>query len=194
MTEATPTSTARYAQSQAAFERAQRTLVGGVNSPVRAYKSVGRDPILIASGEGPRVTDLDGNSYIDYVASYGPLILGHAFPPVVDAVIEAARSGTSFGMPGERETELAELVVEAVPSVEVVRFVNSGTEATMSAIRLARATTVVRRSSNARAVTTATMMACSCRLAVARRRWARQVRPACRPQSRTARCSFRSTI
>lgn len=128
-------------QSAAAFEAARKLLPGGVNSPVRAYKSVGRDPITIAGGQGATVTDVDGNTYIDYVGSFGPLILGHAPPHVIEAITRTAAKGTSFGMPTELETQLAQLVVDAVPSVEVVRFVNSGTEATMSAIRLARGAT-----------------------------------------------------
>jgi glutamate-1-semialdehyde 2,1-aminomutase len=131
----------RYARSSAAFERARKLMPGGVNSPVRAYKAVGRDPIVAASGAGALVTDVDGNSYIDYVGSYGPLILGHAPESIVVAVTKAAAHGTSFGMPTEAESNLAKLVIDAVPSVELVRFVNSGTEATMSAIRLARAAT-----------------------------------------------------
>lgn len=111
---------------------------GGVSSPVRAYKAVGRTPITIASGAGAVVTDIDGNEYIDYVCSYGPLILGHAHESVKAAISKAADKGTSFGMPTEAETQLAQLVVDAVPSIDLVRFVNSGTEAVMSAIRLAR--------------------------------------------------------
>ena len=114
---------------------------GGVNSPVRAFKSVGGDPLFIASGKGCRLEDVDGNSFIDYVGSWGPLILGHADPDIVAAVQKAAELGTSFGAPTELEIELARMVVDAVPSIDVVRFVNSGTEATMSAIRLARAFT-----------------------------------------------------
>ena len=114
---------------------------GGVNSPVRAYAAVHRDPVFAAGGHGAILTDLDGNPYIDYVCSYGPLIHGHAAPPVLRAIEKAAAAGTTFGVPTEAETRLAELVVEAVPSVDVVRFVNSGTEATLSAIRLARAAT-----------------------------------------------------
>lgn len=114
---------------------------GGVNSPVRAYSAVGREPITIAKGKGCVVTDIDGNDYIDYVGSFGPLILGHAAEPVIAAVTKTATHGTSFGMPTELETKLAEVVIDAVPSVEVVRFVNSGTEAAMSALRLARAAT-----------------------------------------------------
>jgi len=114
---------------------------GGVNSPVRAFAAVGGVPPFIASGKGARVTDVDGNSYVDYVGSWGPLILGHADAGVVRAVQRAARSGTSFGAPTEAEVEMAELVCAALPSVQKVRFVSSGTEATMSAIRLARAVT-----------------------------------------------------
>ncbi len=114
---------------------------GGVNSPVRAFQAVDAEPVVLAYGRGPRVHDVDDNEYIDYVLSWGPLILGHAHPSVVEALRRAAERGTSFGAPTELEAELARLVVEAVPSVELVRFVNSGTEATMSALRLARAHT-----------------------------------------------------
>lgn len=114
---------------------------GGVSSPVRAYQGVGGEPITIASGSGCQVTDIDGNRYVDYVGSYGPLILGHAQPQVIKAVTQAAANGTTFGMPTEMENKLAAMVIDAVPSVELVRFVNSGTEAVMSAIRLARAAT-----------------------------------------------------
>lgn len=125
-------------QSHALFERARQLMPGGVNSPARAFGGVGGEPIVVERGEGPFLWDVDGNRYIDYVGSWGPLILGHAFPGVVAAVEEAAHRGTSFGAPTEAENELAELIVEAVPSIEKVRLVNSGTEATMSAIRLAR--------------------------------------------------------
>jgi glutamate-1-semialdehyde 2,1-aminomutase len=118
------------------MERAVRRLPGGVNSPVRAFRSVGGDPLFMQRGEGSRIFDVDGNSYVDYVMSYGPLVLGHAHPEVVGAIERAARKGTTFGAPTELEVELAELVCEAVPSVDVVRMTNSGTEATMSAIRL----------------------------------------------------------
>lgn len=114
---------------------------GGVSSPVRAYRSVGRDPIFIDQGKGAIVTDLDGNSYIDYVMSYGPLILGHAPDHVLAAITKAARKGASFGMPTAAESDLAELVRSALPSMQLIRWVNSGTEAVMSAIRLARAAT-----------------------------------------------------
>jgi len=125
-------------RSKEAFERAKRVIPGGVNSPVRAFKSVGLTPLVIERGEGSRIYDIDGQSYIDYVLSWGPLIIGHAHPEVVEALQEAARKGTSFGAPTELETKMAELVCERMPSVEVVRMVNSGTEATMSALRLAR--------------------------------------------------------
>ncbi|MEM1211361.1 MAG: glutamate-1-semialdehyde 2,1-aminomutase [Planctomycetota bacterium] len=131
----------RYAASTAAHARAVKVMPGGVNSPVRAYRAVGRDPITIKSGSGCRVTDVDGNTYIDYVLSYGPLILGHAAEPIQTALAKQLNRGWTFGMPTEAETRLAETVVEAVPGIDVVRFVNSGTEAAMSAIRLARAAT-----------------------------------------------------
>ncbi len=120
------------------FARAQRLIPGGVNSPVRAFQAVGGTPLFIARAQGPRVWDADGKPYLDYVGSWGPMILGHAFPPAVQAVQEAAARGTSFGAPCEAELELAERVVRLVPSIEKVRFVSSGTEATMSALRLAR--------------------------------------------------------
>jgi len=125
-------------ESEVWFERAKRRIPGGVNSPVRAYKAVGGVPPFIASGSGSHVRDVDGREYIDYVGSWGPLLLGHAHPAVVEAVARAARDGTSFGAPTTREVELAELISEMVRSVEVVRLVSSGTEACMAAIRLAR--------------------------------------------------------
>ncbi|HET7658579.1 MAG TPA: glutamate-1-semialdehyde 2,1-aminomutase [Bacillales bacterium] len=128
----------RYAQSEAAFKEAKKVMPGGVNSPARAFKSVEKDPIFIDRGKGSHVFDIDGNEYIDYVLSFGPLILGHADDQVVEALKATAEKGTSFGAPNELETKLANLVIERVPSIEVVRMVNSGTEATMSAIRLAR--------------------------------------------------------
>jgi len=124
--------------SKQAFERAKKVIPGGVNSPVRAYKSVGLTPVYVERGEGSRIYDIDGNSYIDYILSWGPLIAGHAHPEVVQVLQETAVKGTSFGAPTELETLMAELVVERVPSVDIVRMVNSGTEATMSALRLAR--------------------------------------------------------
>jgi glutamate-1-semialdehyde 2,1-aminomutase len=120
------------------MERATHRLPGGVNSPVRAFRSVGGNPVFVRCGEGSRIFDVDGNSYVDYVMSYGPLILGHAHPEVVEALEKAVRDGTAFGAPTELEVELAELLCEAVPSMELVRMTNSGTEATMSAIRVAR--------------------------------------------------------
>jgi glutamate-1-semialdehyde 2,1-aminomutase len=120
------------------MERAVKVLPGGVNSPVRAFRSVGGDPLFMQRGQDSRIFDMDENSYIDYVMSYGPLVLGHAYPEVVDAIEETARRGTTFGAPTELEVEMAELVCGAVPSVEMVRMTNSGTEATMSAIRAAR--------------------------------------------------------
>lgn len=127
--------------SEALFESAQRVIPGGVNSPVRAFKAVGGVPRFIDRARGAYVWDVDGNRYIDYVASWGPMILGHVHPQVVEAVQAAVARGTSYGVPTEVEVELARHVVEAVPSIERVRFVNSGTEATMSALRLARAFT-----------------------------------------------------
>jgi glutamate-1-semialdehyde 2,1-aminomutase len=127
-----------YGKSIAAFSEAKKVMPGGVNSPVRAFRSVGGNPVYFERGQGSRVWDIDGNEYIDYVGSWGPLILGHAHPAVVEAVKMMAEKGTSFGAPTEIETEMAKKVCEIVPSVEMVRMVNSGTEATMSALRLAR--------------------------------------------------------
>jgi glutamate-1-semialdehyde 2,1-aminomutase len=128
----------KTARSEELLQRAQQIIPGGVNSPVRAFRGVGGTPRFIRRGEGARLIDEDGNSYIDYVCSWGPLLLGHRPPEVVDAVLGALETGTSFGAPTEREIELAEEVSQAVPSMEMVRLVNSGTEATMSALRLAR--------------------------------------------------------
>jgi glutamate-1-semialdehyde 2,1-aminomutase len=125
-------------KSHAAFARAQQLMPGGVNSPARAFGGVGGEPIFFDRGQGAYLYDIDGNRYIDYIGSWGPMILGHAHPQVVEAVQAAAARGTSFGAPTEAESELAALIIGAVPSVEKVRLVNSGTEATMSAIRLAR--------------------------------------------------------
>src|SRR5579884_3460139 len=119
-------------------KRAEALIPGGVDSPVRAFKSVGGDPPFIVRGEGSRIYDADGNEYIDYVLSWGPLILGHAVPEVIEAIAQATRNGTSFGASTPAEIDLGEAVLEAYPFAERVRFVNSGTEATMSAIRLAR--------------------------------------------------------
>ncbi len=128
-------------QSAAAFEKARRLIPGGVSSPVRSFRSVGGTPPFISCGRGSKIYDIDGNEYIDYVLSYGPLLLGHAAPCVTEALQAAASRGTSYGAPTLAETELAELLIRLVPSMEMVRFVNSGTEATMSALRLARACT-----------------------------------------------------
>jgi glutamate-1-semialdehyde 2,1-aminomutase len=128
-------------RSLAAFEQARRLMPGGVNSPVRAFKSVGGDPVFIQKAQGPFLWDIDGNRYIDYVGSWGPALVGHAHPDVLRRVREVAENGLSFGAPTLLETEMAEQVIARVPSIETVRFVNSGTEAVMSAIRLARAYT-----------------------------------------------------
>ena len=131
----------RLDRSAAALARAEALMPGGVSSPVRAYRAVGGRPPFIASGSGARLRDIDGNTYIDYVLSWGPLILGHAHPKVIEAVQKALQAGASFGAPTEREIHLAERIAGAMPAVEQVRFVNSGTEAVMSAVRLARAAT-----------------------------------------------------
>jgi len=123
------------------YRRARELMPGGVNSPVRAMRQIGRDPIFIASGQGSNVFDVDGNEYIDYVSSWGPLIAGHAHPAVVDAVASASSDGTTFGAPTKREVELAAETASRVPSIEMLRMTSSGTEATMSALRLARAAT-----------------------------------------------------
>ncbi len=136
-----PSSGMTRARSEKLFSRAQKRIPGGVNSPVRAFRGVGGSPIFIARGKGSRIFDADGNEYIDYVGSWGPLLLGHAHPAILAALSEALQLGTSFGAPTEREIDLAEAICDAVPSIEMVRLVNSGTEATMSAIRLARAFT-----------------------------------------------------
>ena len=125
-------------KSSELFAEAQKHIPGGVNSPVRAFKSVGRDPLYIASAKGAKLTDVDGNEFIDYIGSWGPMILGHADERVIEAIRETALSGTSFGASNEKEIELAVLIKKFVPSIEIVRMVNSGTEATMSAMRLAR--------------------------------------------------------
>jgi len=127
-----------YQRSSALFFEAERVIPGGVNSPVRAFKGVGGTPIFAKSAKGAYVYDEDGNRFIDYINSWGPMILGHAYNPVVEAVINKAKKGTSFGMPTEIETKIAELAVSMVPNIDKIRFVNSGTEACMSAVRLAR--------------------------------------------------------
>src|SRR5260221_13193057 len=125
-------------QSEELFARAQRLIPGGVNSPVRAFKAVGGTPLFIRKAEGARMWDADGKGYIDYMGSWGPLILGHAHPSVIEAITQAAARGTSYGAPCAAEVELADRVVRLVPSIQKVRFVSSGTEATMSALRVAR--------------------------------------------------------
>ncbi|MBU4394872.1 MAG: aminotransferase class III-fold pyridoxal phosphate-dependent enzyme, partial [Proteobacteria bacterium] len=124
--------------SEQMFQQARKVIPGGVNSPVRACRSVGCDPVFIERAQGASVYDVDGNEYIDFVCSWGPMILGHAHPQILAAISEAMQHGTSFGAPTPKEIELASMVVDALPSVEKVRFVSSGTEATMSAVRLAR--------------------------------------------------------
>src|SRR3954470_14944474 len=134
----TPTSRPDYTlpKSHAAFARALKVIPGGVNSPARAFGAVGGEPPFMARAEGAYLYDIDGHQYIDYIGSWGPMILGHAHPRVKDAIAEALGTGTSFGAPTLREVEIAEVVAEMVPSVEMVRFVSSGTEATMSALRV----------------------------------------------------------
>ncbi|AVI50174.1 glutamate-1-semialdehyde-2,1-aminomutase [Pukyongia salina] len=127
-----------YKRSSALFKEAQQYIPGGVNSPVRAFKAVGGDPVFIEHAKGAYLYDVDGNKLVDYIASWGPLILGHAYQPVLDALISKAEKGTSFGMPTQIETEIASLAVSMVPGIDKIRFVNSGTEACMSAVRLAR--------------------------------------------------------
>src|SRR6476620_4180647 len=127
-----------YQRSSQLFAEAEKVIPGGVNSPVRAFKYVGGTPIFVKSAKGAYLFDEDDNRLIDYINSWGPMILGHAFQPVVDAILEKAKKGTSFGMPTELETKIAELAVSMVPNIDKIRFVNSGTEACMSAIRLAR--------------------------------------------------------
>lgn len=131
----------KLARSHELFQEAQTLLPGGVNSPVRAFRGVGGEPVFIDHANGPYLYDVDGNRYLDYVQSWGPMILGHAYPTVVETVVETSKRGFSFGAPTEAESILAKMVIERVPSVEMIRFVNSGTEATMSALRLARAYT-----------------------------------------------------
>lgn len=128
----------QFVKSIAAFKRAQQSIPGGVNSPVRAFRSVNLNPVFISKAKGSVITDIDGNQFIDFLASWGPLIFGHAHDAILAAINEAAIKGTSYGAPTEYETVMAELIVEMVPSIEKVRMVNSGTEATMSAVRLAR--------------------------------------------------------
>jgi glutamate-1-semialdehyde 2,1-aminomutase len=128
----------KYQRSSQLFKQAKSVIPGGVNSPVRAFKAVGGNPVFVERAEGAYLYDVDGNRLIDYINSWGPMIMGHAFKPVIDAVIEKAKNGTSFGMPTEIETKIADLAVSMVPNIDKIRFVNSGTEACMSAVRLAR--------------------------------------------------------
>ena len=128
----------RYKRSSELFEYAKLSIPGGVNSPVRAFKAVGGSPVFINKAKGAYLFDEDGNRFIDYISSWGPMILGHAYEPVVNSISDIAKNGTSFGMPTELETKIAELVISSAPNIDKVRFVNSGTEACMSAIRLAR--------------------------------------------------------
>ena len=149
-------------RSQKLFQRAQLRIPGGVNSPVRAFQSVGGTPPFIQRGKGATVWDADGNAYIDYVGSWGPLIVGHAHPEVVKAVQQAAERGLSFGAPTEAEVEMAELLAKLVPTLEQVRLVSSGTEATMTRHPArARCYRAAPRSSSSKAATTATPMRCS---------------------------------
>lgn len=131
----------RYQRSSTLFKEAQQVIPGGVNSPVRAFKSVGGTPIFVEKAKGAYLYDVDGNSYLDYISSWGPMILGHAFAPVIETVKERADRGTSFGIPTELETEIARLALQMIPNMDKIRFVNSGTEACMSAVRLARGAT-----------------------------------------------------
>ncbi len=131
----------KHTNSERIFKRSQKVMPGGVNSPVRSFKEVGGGPVVIAKGAGSHIWDVDGNEYIDYVGSWGPLILGHAAPMVVNAVAKAAKAGLSYGAPTRQELEMAELITKAMPSMQMVRMVSSGTEAVMSAIRAARAYT-----------------------------------------------------
>ena len=144
-------------RSSELFREAQQHMPGGVNSPVRAFKSVGRDPLFISRAKGSKIYDADGNEFIDYIGSWGPMILGHADERVINAIKTAAEDSTSFGASSEKEIELAKLIKKFVPSVELVRFVNSGTEATMSAMRLARTALALRnrrqRTRSMRAIT-----------------------------------------
>ena len=128
----------QHDRSNAFFAKAQRVIPGGVNSPARAFRAVGREPVFIARGDGCRLWDVDGNEYVDFVGSWGPLLLGHRHPAVIEALERALETGTSFGAPTVAEVEIAELICEIVPSIDMVRLVNSGTEATMSALRVAR--------------------------------------------------------
>src|SRR5690606_9078434 len=128
-----------YKRSSALFDEAKKYIPGGVNSPVRAFNAVGGTPIFVKKAQGAYLYDEDDRTYVDYIASWGPMILGHAFAPVVESVIEKATLGTSFGIPTKIETDIAKLAVSMVPNVDKIRFVNSGTEACMSAVQIGRA-------------------------------------------------------
>src|SRR6266478_4009011 len=151
----------KLSRSHDLFAEAQQLLPGGVNSPVRAFRGVGGEPVFIDRASGPYLYDVDGNRYLDYVQSWGPMILGHAHPAVVQAVVQASMRGFSFGAPTQAESKLAKLVIESVPSIEMVRFVNSGTEATMSALRVH--TPDATRSSSLAAVTMGMRICCWCK-------------------------------
>ena len=182
------------AKSAAVFQRAKQLMPGGVNSPARAFGGVGGEPIVFVSGQGAHLTDLDGNRYIDYIGSWGPMILGHCHPRVTAAIQEAVSRGTSFGAPTAAENELAELIIQAVPSVEMVRLVNSGTEATMSAIRVARGYTGRDVIVNSPAIITVTSTRCWSRPAVRQRRSACPTLPASPPAPAKTRWSCSTTI
>src|ERR1700747_361539 len=141
MTATQPSAHRNYRRSREIFAEAEKVLVGGVNSPVRAFRSVGGEPLIIERGQGQYLYDADGNQLLDYVCSWGAMLLGHANPAVTQAIADEARRGTSFGVTTELEIELATLITRAIPFLEKIRFVSSGTEATMSAVRLARGVT-----------------------------------------------------
>src|SRR5690625_486637 len=152
-------------RSETLFAQAQRHIPGGVNSPVRAFKAVGGTPRFFERAKGAYLWDADGQRYIDYMLSWGPMIAGHGHPQILEAVTDALQNGLSFGAPTERETLLADKVCARVPGLDMIRFVNSGTEATMSAIRLARAFTAGTKSLNSKVATTATPTHCWLKLA-----------------------------
>lgn len=156
-------------KSKVAFEEARKFMPGGVNSPVRSYPHMGCPPPFIASAKGSHITDIDGNTYIDYVGSWGPMVLGHAHPAVIAAIQKAAERSTSYGAPTPMETEIAELIHEVYPSIEKLRMVNSGTEATMSALRAARGYTGRDKILNLKAATMDTATAFSSRRVPAQR-------------------------
>ena len=161
------------------FTKAKTLLPGGVDSPVRAFNAVGGQPLFIEKGAGAHIYDVDGNRYIDYVLSWGPLILGHAHPLVVESIQKAASLGTSYGAPSPLELDLAELVMELMPNIEMLRFVNSGTEATMTALRLARAYTKREKLSSLKVIITVMPICCSCKLALVSQRSACPTLPVC---------------